>query len=730
MLETKSKNIARFTYILAMLLPALAWASDASGHSSDAGHNMTHRMMMLAIQFGLIIFAAKLGNIIFERFKMPGVLGELFAGMAVGAYALGGISLPGFPEGIFPIFQGGPISPELYGISTIASIVLLFDVGLETDLKLLIRYFFAGSMVGIGGVIFSFGLGMVVAYYYGPSLGYNPSSLFDPMCMFMGIASTATSVGITARILSEKRKLDSPEGVTILSAAVIDDVIGIIMLAIVTGISAAKTVGGGETDWGHIAVIGVKAVSVWLIATFVGIMASKHISFLLKMFRDRSSIANMAFGLALLLAGFFEEAGLAMIIGAYVMGLSLSRSDISHVVREKLHPIYQLTVPVFFCVTGMMIDLNAMTDKSVLIFGAVYTVTALIAKVIGCGLPALIANFNVRGALRVGFGMAPRGEVGLIIATLGLAAGVLNNKLFAAVIIMVVINTVLAPPVLVALFKNPARGTRKEMVEDAEEKELLFSFAGFHMVEFFITKLSTVFEAEGFFVHLVSRPDRLYQVRKDSSVIEFQHCENELKFFCAERDVRFVHQAMLEATASLEHALKSLRKPLDSNEFHNGMSEATVSNPKTQKLMQYLRPEFVCADLKATDKPGIINELSEILVKSGQLPKNLRESSVNAVLEREESMSTGFPGGLAIPHAKIKGINKIICAIGIKSDGVEFKAMDNNPSTVFVMTLSPTDKPAPHVEFLAAVTGVLQTKGIDNIAQSKSSGELYNKLSS
>src|SRR5690606_235538 len=132
--------------------------------------------------------------------------------------------------------------------------------------------------------------------------------------------------------------------------------------------------------------------------------------------------------------------------GAYVMGLSLSQSDISHMVREKLSTVYALLVPVFFCVTGMQVNLMALTDWRVLVFGLVYAFMAMLAKLLGCGLPSMLAGFNLRGAARIGFGMAPRCEVALIIAGVSLARGFLSPEILAAVIIMVIINTVIAPP--------------------------------------------------------------------------------------------------------------------------------------------------------------------------------------------------------------------------------------------------------------------------------------------
>lgn len=202
-------------------------------------------------------------------------------------------------------------------------------------------------------------------------------------------------------------------------------------------------------------------------------------------------MAVLALGLALLLAGMFEHAGLAMIIGAYVVGLSLSHTDISPLLREKLHPVYTFLVPVFFSITGMMINIQTLLSRPVLLFGLVFTLGALLAKLLGCGLPALLANFNLRGAARIGVGMAPRGEVGLIVAGIGTNAalmpggGPLPETLFASIVLMVVATTVLAPPLLSFLFLSPARGTRTPLPADTSRRSLELDLPSGEMTSFF-----------------------------------------------------------------------------------------------------------------------------------------------------------------------------------------------------------------------------------------------------
>jgi len=690
-----------------------------------AGMGIMHRMMLLALQLGVILFMARLGNIFFGKIKVPGVLGELIAGVLIGPYLLGAVPLPGFPHGLFPLFSlEFPVSPELYGICTIASIVLLFMIGLETDIKLFLRYSIAGSLVGTGGVITSFVLGDIMTMIFSKMLFGVSLGFFAPPCLFLGIISTATSVGISARILSDERMLDSPEGVTILAGAVVDDVLGIILLAIGLGVISASEA-SGNINWAHIGIIAVKAVGIWLAAMVIGLIASQKISVLLKWFRDRSSIAIMAFGFALILAGLFEEAGLAMIIGAYVMGLSLSKTDINRVIREKMNPIYALFVPVFFTVMGMLVDIRLLASREVLLFGALYTVVIDIAKIIGCGFPSLFCNFNMRGALRIGFGMLPRGEVTLIIAGIGLAVGVLNPEIFGVVILMTLITALIAPPSLVALIKNPASGLRKPV---AIEKGPLvsFNFPSFQTANLLVTKLLAVFESEGFFVHSLNRIERIYQLRKDEVVINFQHKGTDIVFDCSKAEIPFVNTAMYEVLAELEQTVNELKKPVDRAAIGRKLQEYLPETFRGTALAGYLSKNLLEPKLKGKNKYEIIDELLNILDQNG-LIKNMDDAR-NTVLTREESMSTGMQFGIAIPHGRTDAVDQLICAVGIKPESVDFKSIDGKPSKIIILTLSPKKTSAPHMQFMSMVSQALNEKGRKALLACKTPEEMFNVL--
>jgi Kef-type K+ transport system membrane component KefB len=483
---------------------AVQTAQQAAQSSSHA-----ELMTLLVLQLAFIIIAARMGGFLFQRFlKLPSVLGELVAGMVIGPYALGSIiPLPG----IGPLFEtqtvGLPVSSELYAIATIASIILLFLSGLATDLRIFMRYSVVGFLVGSGGLIVSFILGDLGAVLFGMA-----SSFTDPAALFLGTISTATSVGITARILTEKHKMSSPEGVTILAGAVIDDVLGIVVLAIVVGMTKVIRA-GGAMEWGHVGIVALKALGFWIVCTALGLLLARQLTGVLKRFGSPEVIVSISLGLALMLAGLSEMAGLAMIIGAYIMGLSLSRTDVVQELQDSLQGVYNMLVPIFFCVMGMMVDFASM--RAALLFGLVYSLLAIVAKIIGCGIPAYLTKFNFHGALRIGLGMLPRGEVALIVAGIGLSTGCISQDLFGVAILMTMITTLLAPPLLVRSFRGPT-GLRHD-AHAAEEKEIVFAldFPSPDIADFLMHRLVRAFRQEEFFVNRLQMENGTYQIRKD-----------------------------------------------------------------------------------------------------------------------------------------------------------------------------------------------------------------------
>ncbi len=448
-----------FIFIFAYNGGLIGDAHASQDHEADP-EALTHLMVMVALQLAVIIASAKLMGEFFERvLKQPAVLGELAAGLIIGPYALGGMSFGGFM--LFPVTHAAlpgiiPVHETVYAIATVASLILLFLAGLETDFKQFFRFALQGSLVGIGGVLGAFVTGdLLYVWWY-------DASFMDPIALFMGTISVATSVGITARILSEKQKLDTPEGVTIIAGAVIDDVLGILVLAIVVSMAtlggSGHAAGGGVVEWGEIGTIAGSAFGFWVLGTGAAILLAKPLRNILEKLRGPGVVAGCALALAFLLSGLMEAIGhLAMIIGAYSMGLGFSKEKaFAHELDKALSGTASLLVPVFFCTMGMLVDFAAM--QHALVFGVIFSVVAVFSKVIGCGAPTFLVRFNALGAARVGIGMLPRGEVALIVAGVGLAHGVISHEMFGVSIMMTLVTTVVAPPLLVKLFSTPSPG--------------------------------------------------------------------------------------------------------------------------------------------------------------------------------------------------------------------------------------------------------------------------------
>ena len=720
-------------------------------------------MMFLVLQIGVIIFAAKLGGMVASFFKLPSILGELAAGIVIGPWALGGI---GFGDGIFSggLFHGASLralhaetgvmyaatTPELYGFATLASIILLFLSGLETNLRLFLKYSFVGLMVGIGGVIGSFFLGNLCAVTLLPVffekfryLSEMPLSqaMVDAAPMYMGIMSTATSVGITARILSERKKMDSEEGVSIMAGAVIDDVLGLVVLAIGNGIiaatMAAKSAGGaasGGVNWGAIGMVAVKAFGVWLGATLIGVVIAKKMSWLLKLFKSDHAIATLAFGLAMILAGFFECMGLAMIIGAYVMGLALSRTDLKHMIQETLAPVYTFLVPIFFCVMGMMVDCTALMSKPVLIFGAIYTVLAVIAKVAGCALPSLFCGFNLIGSLRIGAGMIPRGEVALIIAGLGLSNGYLSQEVFGIGIMMTLITTVVAPPMLVGLFnikRDGIRGQRKANTEGS--RPFSFQLSSVSVAQLMVERLVKAFQREGFFTHLLNAEENIWAIQMDDFEISMRRDGDTIRFECSPEEESLVMTAWMEVVGEIRDIARSIAKPVRQDDLETLMKDETeLKKSIGGGVSRYVQRFVMLPGFKATSKNEAIEKM--IHAMSDAYPQRVTDidSVKKAVFAREASMPTGLDCGIAVPHGRTDAVTGIIGAVAVidNSDNengtiADYETIDHSAIQIIVLTVAPETAQAPYLQLMAFISRALRfNNGYEKLMACKSEDEM------
>lgn len=388
----------------------------------------------LAVMF----VGAKAAGYVFERLRQPAVIGELLVGMILGHHMLGAIS----DSHVLEVFQ------------ELGAVILLFAVGLDTPLSELRAVGGRSLAVGALGIIVPFAGGAILVY----SLG-NPSS----EALFVGTAMVATSVGVTARVLSDLGRVREPESRVILGAAVVDDILGLLVLAVVAGSVT------GSLSVGSVVVLALLAIGFVILIGGLGSKLVQRATPLLDRMGE-SGIFAVAMGLCLVLASLAAALKLAAIIGAFLAGMALAETRDRYHLENRIAPVYSLLVPFFFVVTGSLVDLSVFLDLGTAGLTAAILVVAILGKLIGCGGAAL--GMGKRSAAIVGVGMVPRGEVGILVATIGLTRGVVGPDLYAVVVAMSVLTTLVAPPFLAALFKGrpgaspPAgRDVRTEEIE-------------------------------------------------------------------------------------------------------------------------------------------------------------------------------------------------------------------------------------------------------------------------
>lgn len=369
-------------------------------------------------ELALMFVAAKLAGGAFGRLRQPPVIGELLVGVVLGSHALGLI--------------GHSVAHEVF--QELGAIVLLFAVGLDTPPSHLKAVGGRSAAVGVAGIVFPFAAGFALI----AALEGDASE-----AAFMGTAMVATSVGVTARVLSDLGRVEEPESRVILGAAVVDDILGLLVLAVVSGTAA------GDLSTGSIVALATLALG---FVALVGGLGPRAIQVLTPWLDrlGREGLFVFAFGLCLGLAAIAGALQLAAIIGAFLAGLALAETRDRYQLEERLAPVYSFLVPFFFVVTGSLVDVSALGDPGVAWLALAVTAIAIAGKLGGCGGAAW--TMGRRSALIVGTGMVPRGEVGILVATIGLSQGIIEPDLYTVVVIMSVATTLVVPPVLKALF--------------------------------------------------------------------------------------------------------------------------------------------------------------------------------------------------------------------------------------------------------------------------------------
>jgi Kef-type K+ transport system membrane component KefB len=397
---------------------------------------MTH-LLQLLLMLALIVAAAKLSAAAANRIGQPAVFGEILAGLVLGPTVLDVLAWPMFAHALQPAHGAppGPLIESVRDLAEVGVILLMFIAGLETDIAEMRRVGRVAFWAAFGGVVLPLAGGAVTAMAFGLPLFWTG--------LFIGTILTATSVSISAQTLMELNALRTREGSTILGAAVIDDVMGIILLSVVVAFARAS---------GGVSPLDIAWIVVRMAFFFGGAILLGRYFERVGAWADRLAVSQSLLAVVLVVALLYAWAaefvgGVAAITGSYLAGVLFAQTRFKTAIDQGIHPLtYSMLVPVFFISIGLLANGRALGDQ--VLFTGLLVVVAIVTKATGCGIFARLSGFTTAESVRVGAGMISRGEVGLIVAGYGLANGLIGLDVFSAAVIMVLATTMVTPPLL------------------------------------------------------------------------------------------------------------------------------------------------------------------------------------------------------------------------------------------------------------------------------------------
>jgi Kef-type K+ transport system membrane component KefB len=386
------------------------------------------------ISLGILLFAAKLMAELFHKIKLPIVLGELLAGIIVGPFALGAL----------PLVDGEPLvvlDETVRHIGEIAAVVILFIAGLEITPREFLRGGAAAFTVGSLGVVVPF----FVGYYAFTAFGIEALQ-----SILIATALTATSIAISIQVLTELGKMQSKEARLILGAAIVDDILAIAVLSVV--VTMVQT-GNTEPAIFDIILLIMQVLGTFAVILIVSVLVIPRILHTERLWKSKGSLEGIVTAAFFAAAGIAAFVGLSPIVGAFAIGMAVASTRIIGQVHEYVDKLQIIFAPLFFAIIGAQVDLRGV-NLDVLFLAGIIIAIAVVTKLIGCGLPSLFFLKDKARSMRVGIGMVSRGEVGLIVAGVGVSSGALTNDIYTAIIIMVAATTIITPVWLKFAYKS------------------------------------------------------------------------------------------------------------------------------------------------------------------------------------------------------------------------------------------------------------------------------------
>jgi mannitol/fructose-specific phosphotransferase system IIA component (Ntr-type) len=449
-------------------------------------------------------------------------------------------------------------------------------------------------------------------------------------------------------------------------------------------------------------------------ATLAGALwvAARRLGRLVDADRNATAIAVYGLGGALLAGGLCWFFGLSPLLGAYALGVALATSELRHPLQERLEFLHAAFVPACFAFVGAQVDPRLLIAPGPLLFALLFSGATLAAQTLGVGAWGWCAGLNARGCWRAAASLLPRGEMTLAVVLSALALGAPAPELLAAITLLTLVAGAAAPALTAQAFRHGGVGARRGFAA-RKSLRLSFRFPAHQAARLVLSRLIDLFEDEGFYIGLLNRREALYQFTRDESLITAQRQGGEIVFVCEETDRDLVHAAMLEVVAGIEQGMRELREPLDAMSLRRQLQPdepkgalAPEAAAAGAALRPFLTVETMTPRLRADSKAGVIAELLDLLHSRGLVRD--RDAAARAVFEREQCLPTGLQNGVALPHARTDAVERLVCAVGLKPEGVDFEALDGRPARIVVLALAPQSATAPQLRFLALISQALR----------------------
>ena len=643
--------------------------------------------LLFVLQLGVTLLSAWLGGLLFAKWKLPVPLGACAAGFLAGPFALGGLPLPGFPEGLL-----ASLLKETTFQTTVlfCMIPYLFAMGMETDLGIF-RKPCPGAGAGVSGGLAAALAGAGIVWWL------LPGTLSPATLLLAASVAVAGGMGLVSRVLADRNQLAAPFGRRIFAGALALDLLVVAFLSV--GVHCAS-----GNSWLSFGTGLAAALGCFLLVRKVDRRLAR-----------RGSAAQclvFALGLLFLLTGVLRLLALPSCAGAYLLGLAYARSE----AKERLARL--LRVPLSVCLLtlaallGMAVDPAALQQPSVVFAALFFVLATAVMKAVGTLVVLRLGKTPLSEAALTGFALTGKGGLALLAAGTAFLCGAVSRPVYSAVVAGLVMLSVVVSLLL------------RKWVETSPEARLLsFHFPNAGVAGALAYSLRVGLRHEGFFTATLDNDRNLCLARKNDLAVRLLHRGEELQIAIPE-DARPVLDLMVdESVLALEQALDELHKPFR----HDGVEQADAMERAASSrkiLLDVLSPDTMIPHLRGKTREACIRELLMILVEQGAI--HGIGGTYSQILQREAAMSTAVHSGIACPHARTTEVERLVCAVGVHPEGVAFGAPDGTPSRVIVLTLSPADEPTPYLEFISAVSSVLQDEAnVAALEKCQTSGEMF-----